>query len=127
MAPLYLISFLLAALAMTQVSRAQTQPSNEPIPRVETGMHAAIIKHAAIDQAGHLLATASQDKTVRLWSLPDGKLIRVLRPPIGDGYEGQVFALAISPDGQRVIVGGGRGLRGCRPIFFICSKRLAAV
>jgi hypothetical protein len=39
-------------------------------------MHTAIISRVGVDAACSLLATASDDKTVRLWSLPDGKLHR---------------------------------------------------
>ena len=49
---------------------------------------------------------ASNDKTVRIWSLPDGKLKRVVRWPIGDGDAGKVFATALSPDGRWLAVGG---------------------
>ena len=43
---------------------------------------------------------------MRLWSLPEGKLLQTLRPPIGPGNEGKVNAAAVSPDGSLVAVGG---------------------
>ena len=52
-------------------------------------MHTAAIRRIGVDAACSLLATASDDKTVRLWSLPDGKLKRVIRLPIGDGRRRQ--------------------------------------
>src|SRR5271163_1632156 len=58
-------------------------PDQTPTLRIETGMHTTEIKRIAVDAACRLLATASEDKTVRLWSLPDGKLQRVVRLPIG--------------------------------------------
>jgi WD40 repeat protein len=88
---------------------AQKQPSSEPVLRVETGMHTTHIQRAAADAAGRLLATASWDKTVRLWSLDTGDLVRVLRAPIGDGNEGVFNAVAISPDGIWVAAGGTSG------------------
>ena len=69
-------------------------------------MHTAKIKRIGVDAACSLLATASDDKTVRLWSLPDGKLKRVIRLPIGDGHAGKVFATALSPDGRWLAAGG---------------------
>ena len=108
----YLISSVLVILvliASLSFAVAQPQPSGEPILRVETGTHSAPIKRAASDAAGRLLATASWDKTVRLWSLETGDLIRILRPPIGDGSEGKVYAVAASPDGKWVAAGGWTG------------------
>jgi WD40 repeat protein len=53
-----------------------------------------------------LLATGSDDKTERLWSLPNGRLLRTVRWPIGRGGRGKVYATALSPDGTLVAVGG---------------------
>jgi WD40 repeat protein len=75
-------------------------------------MHTAKITRIAIDAKGQYLVTGSHDKTARVWSLPDGKLRRVLRPPIGEGNEGRVDAVAISPDGNTVAVGGFTGKNG---------------
>jgi WD domain, G-beta repeat len=81
-------------------------PNQRPFLRIETGVHTAVIRHLGVDAACHLLATASDDKTVRLWSLPDGKLQRVVRPPIGEGNAGKVYATALSPDGRWLAAGG---------------------
>ena len=81
-------------------------PDQEPALRIETGMHVAVIKRIGVDAQCRLAATGSDDKTARLWSLPDGKLLRVLRPPIGAGNGGKVYAVAMSPDGRFVAVGG---------------------
>ena len=85
-------------------------PDQRPFLRIETGMHTAPIRRIGVDAACRLLATASEDKTVRLWSLPDGKLQRVMRLPIGVGNGGKVYAAAISPDGHLARVGAGRPL-----------------
>src|SRR5262245_4055418 len=52
------------------------------------------------------MATGSHDKTVRLWRLPEGKLLRTLRRPIGPGNDGHVYAVAMAPDGSWVAAGG---------------------
>ncbi|MBF0608660.1 MAG: caspase family protein [Magnetococcales bacterium] len=80
-----------------------------PILRIETGMHTAAINRIAVDYANLYLVTASDDKTVRVWELSTGRLIRTLRPPTGDGNEGKMYSVAISPDGKTIACGGWTG------------------
>jgi len=81
-------------------------PSQDPILRIETSMHTAAIKRISVDAQCRVAATASDDKTARLWSLPAGQLLRTQRLPIGDGALGKVYAVAVSPDGKRVAAAG---------------------
>jgi WD40 repeat protein len=81
-----------------------TPPSQEPQLHVDPGMHTAPIWRIGVDESCTLLATGSDDKTVRLWGLPEGKLIYTLRPPIGPGENGKVHAVAMAPDGRWVAV-----------------------
>jgi WD40 repeat protein len=81
-------------------------PDQAPLLRIETGMHTATIRRIGVDASCSRIATASDDKTVRLWSLPDGRLERTIRLPIGVGNDGQLNAVALSPDGRRFAAGG---------------------
>lgn len=93
-------------------SQTNPQPPARPILRLETGMHTAAIRRIGVDAAERYLVTASEDKTARVWELATGKLLRVLRPPIGEGDEGKLYAVALSPDGRTVALGGWTGPAG---------------
>ncbi|MGH8557411.1 MAG: WD40 repeat domain-containing protein [Methylococcales bacterium] len=69
-------------------------------------MHTAMIKRIAVDAAERYLLTASDYKTARVWDLATGKLLQILRPPLGEGNEGKLYAAALSPDGREAR--GGR-------------------
>jgi len=56
-------------------------PSQEPILSIEIGMHSAAIKRIGVDRECRLAVTGSVDKTARLWSLPDGRLLQTFRVP----------------------------------------------
>ena len=90
-------------------SRAQELP-RDPILRIDIGQHTAPIYAIDTDRAGRWLVSASSDRTVRVRDAATGQMARVLRPPIGEGYEGQLYAVAISPDGNLVACGGWTGL-----------------
>src|SRR5208283_3676170 len=96
--------FLCGCLA----SRAQELP-REPMLRIDVGQHTARIVSIATDRAGRWLVSVSDDKTVRVWDAATGQMQRVLRPPIGEGSEGKLYSVAISPDGSLVACGGKTG------------------
>jgi WD40 repeat protein len=79
---------------------------DRPVLVVDPGMHTAVIVRAAADRDGRWAATASYDKTVRVWSLADGALQRTIRLPAGPGNVGKAYAVAMSPDGALIAAGG---------------------
>ena len=97
------------AASPTTPPAADSGPASTPFLRLETGMHTAAILRIGLDAANRYLVTGSEDKTVRVWELATGRLLRTLRLPIGGGNEGKVFAVALSPDGTTVAAGGRTG------------------
>ncbi len=79
---------------------------NLPQLRLNTEMHTAAIRKMSIDAQQRFVVTGSWDKTARVWDLQTGKLLKVLRIPIGEDHEGKIYTVAISPDGETIAVGG---------------------
>jgi len=97
-------------------------PPSHPILRLDTGMHTAMIRRIDLDVAQRYLVTGSDDNTVRVWSLTDGQLVRVLRPPIGEGNEGKIYAVAISPEGHTVAAGGWTSKTGLDNSIYLFDR-----
>jgi WD40 repeat protein len=112
------VSFFLAVCFLLLGVCPQAQ-SVKPYLRIETVAHAAVVNHIDVDAAEQFLASASIDKTARVWDLRSGKLLKILRPPIGDGDEGMLYAVAFSPDSATLAVGGFTGPAGSgnHPIY----------
>ena len=62
---------------------------DRPVLAIDPGRHTAPIRRADVDSAGQTVVTGSHDKTVRLWSVADGKLMRTIRMPTGPGNVGE--------------------------------------
>ncbi|MDF1856178.1 caspase family protein [Pseudooceanicola sp.] len=73
---------------------------------LETGGHRAVIRALATDAAGRFVASASDDKTARIWDLSGASEPVVLRGFAGDGPDGVINAVALSPDGKFAAVAG---------------------
>ncbi|MDJ0555400.1 MAG: serine/threonine-protein kinase [Microcoleaceae cyanobacterium MO_207.B10] len=57
--------------------------------------HGNKVTSLAISPNGEILVSGSADRSIKIWDLKIGKLIRKI-----SGHEGQINAIAISPDGQ---------------------------
>ena len=106
----WLLACSVAVLVLREVARADDVYPDAPILRIEAGMHTAQINRIAVDARGRYVVTASYDKTARVWDLRSGNLLNILRPPIGQGNVGMLYAVAISPDGSTIAVGGWTGV-----------------
>ena len=117
-------------MPLTLAHANSTNPPENPFVRIEIGQHTALINKLSLDIKGNFVATASDDKTVRLWSLSDGTLLDTLRVPIDSGLEGALYAVAISPDGRSLVTAGYTGRSwddtACIYLFDLEKKTLKA-
>lgn len=108
------ILFTLSMLVLCQSVSLQAENAGPilpdyPILRINTEMHTAQIKRFAIDPAETIIATGSEDKTVKIWDLKSGELVRTIRIPIDEATVGRAFSVDFHPDGQRLAVSGLTG------------------
>lgn len=119
---------LLLALALAAAplaARADALPE-KPILRIETGMHGGAINALAVPPDGKSLISVSDDKTTRIWSLEDGSLLKTLRSPIGNGPEGALYALALSPSGKTIAVAGYTGIAEGGAAIYLFQRETGA-
>ncbi|PWR19701.1 caspase family protein [Zavarzinia compransoris] len=109
-----------------QAPRATSSFAVVPQPVVETGMHGAAINAMAVVK-GDQLATVSDDKTIRLWSIASGRLNATLRVPVAPGPEGALHAIAATPSGSFIAVAGNTGFStdGTASIYFFNVEKQA--
>lgn len=123
------LPLLALAVALAAGAAVGGELSLAPILRIETGMHGAAINRLAVTRDGTELVTASDDKTVRRWSIADGEMRAIMRGPIGDGPEGALYAVALSPSQRNVAVAGHTGISwdSNASIYFFDRERAAWV
>jgi len=73
--------------------------------------HSERVNSVAFNPVGTILASGSDDKSVKLWTLSDGKAFRTL-----NAGTGKVNSVAFSPDGLTVLAGGVNLARSARSI-----------
>lgn len=68
--------------------------------------HSGKVHNLIFTPDGNRLISISEDKTIRIWNVQTGEQVKKFESQIGDGYEGMLYASALSPDGKFLAVGG---------------------
>ncbi len=69
-----LVAAIVGCSALAGMPNAVAGQTVDPILRVETGMHTTLIRRVVVDAARNRLITASDDKTIRVWQMPEARL-----------------------------------------------------
>jgi WD40 repeat protein len=97
---------------------------------LETGGHMGIIKKIIVTRDGRFVVSTSEDKTIRIYDRQTGTSRKILGR-IGEGIEGVIYAIALSPDNRFLAAGGAFKIAGNRDqgirIFDFATGRLTAV
>lgn len=109
-------------LAMALARDVQAQFSVEPVLRIEAGAHLSLVTRVSTDAQGRWILTSSEDKTGRLWDAGNGKLLAVLRPPLGSEGVGAIYAAALSPDGKQIALGGNAAFDGRTHALYLFDR-----
>src|SRR5580704_1985470 len=100
------LGLLAAVAAWGLVANSAARGDDKPILMLDTGGHQALINGIAFTADGKYLVSAGDDTVVRVWDWRAGKTVRTIRGQVGPGREGKIFAMALSPDGRWLAVGG---------------------
>ncbi|MCB1191294.1 MAG: hypothetical protein KDK90_12695 [Leptospiraceae bacterium] len=118
----YCISFFFPPKKLPiEIPLKKSSPIKTPIFRLNNKMHGMSITGVATDASNKILATVSLDKTVRIWDLITGELLKIIRIPIGKAKEGELYTVAISPNQQILACAGWTGYEwdGTFSVYFI--------
>jgi len=124
-----LVAIFLLTVLFADGARANPEPvfPAGPYLRIETGLHTGDIKRIDVDRAERYLITGSLDKTVRVWDLTDGTLLRTLRVPMGSGNLGMIYAVALSPDGRTIAAGGWTGPIAGTDVIYLLDRATGVI
>lgn len=93
---------------LTLLSFSATLITGAELPRlvIDSGGHMGFIRDVVFTRDGKFLVSGGDDKVIRIWDTETGKTVRTIRGEIGEGDEGKINCLALSPDNKYLAVGG---------------------
>jgi len=85
---------------------ARAGADERPILQLDSGGHTALIRGLAFTPDSKFIVSAGEDKVIRVWDWRKGVTVRTIRGQSEPGNEGKIYAVALSPDGRWLAVGG---------------------
>jgi WD40 repeat protein len=85
---------------------ASPYQADTPLLALDPEGHTAQVARVLFTPDNRQVISVSLDKTVRVWDVKSMKPWRVVRPPIGEGYEGSLYTGALARDGRLLAVAG---------------------
>jgi WD40 repeat protein len=79
---------------------------------IDSKGHTGLVNKLLFTEGGRKLLSVSNDKTVRLWDVNSGNLLRTFYVNQSDGYHGRIHAAALTTDEKILAVGGFFGKAG---------------
>jgi WD40 repeat protein len=107
--PQFAEGFFFAPHYYSNVSGISLNPNPipiKPILEVDSKGHQAKISDLTFSKDGQYLISSSNDKTVRVIDIANGETVKVFRGQMGKGFEGMIYASALSPDNKLLALGG---------------------
>ena len=79
---------------------------NKPFLVINPEGHKGQVRTLAVTSDKKYVVTGSFDKTVKVWDIESGEMVREFLGEIGTGSNGMVYAIALSPDNKYLATGG---------------------
>lgn len=82
------------------VFTAAASAGKGPYLELDTKGHMDLIRSIVFTSHGSQLISASDDKTIRVWDVATGRIVRTIRGEIGDGDPGKIYARTQRPEAK---------------------------
>jgi WD40 repeat protein/uncharacterized caspase-like protein len=82
---------------------------SKPFLVINPNGHKGQVRSLALTYDKKQVVTGSFDKTIRVWDIETGEMVREILGEIGTGSNGMIYAVALSPDDKYLAAGGWLG------------------